>query len=246
MENYEIRLLKEYCSGNSEKLAQCICRLESGEPVDYIIGESAFYGEMYNVSPDVLIPRFDTERVVDRIIEFLPNGGRLADLCCGSGCIGISSLCHSEGTSCLSVDISQRAIEIAKGNAERNKVTERIRFECRDIYELELPDSEFDIIASNPPYVRTSVCKELPKGCRHEPYIAFDGGEDGMVFYRLILSRFSSALKKEGKFIFEIGYDQADDIKDLAVCYGFDAKIYKDYSGNDRVALLSFSGENKE
>lgn len=241
MESYEIRLLKEYCAGNEEKYARSLCRLENGEPVDYIIGESAFYGEMYNVSSDVLIPRFDTERVVDRIIEYLPKGGKLADLCCGSGCIGISSLCHTVGTSCLSIDISERAIDVARSNAGRNNVSDRIEFICCDLYELRLPDSGFDIISSNPPYVRTSVCRELPDGCRHEPYIAFDGGEDGMTFYRLILSRFSSALKKDGKFIFEIGYDQAEDIKKLAACHGFDAKIYKDYSGNDRVALLTKS-----
>ena len=128
---------------------------------------------------------------------------------------------------------------VARRNAERNGVQDRIRFVKADLTKDRILDDErFDVIVSNPPYVKTAVVDTLEVECSYEPRIAFDGGEDGMIFYRLIVNRFAACLSEGGCFVFEIGYDQANDMRELAESCGFDCQIYKDYGKNDRVAVL--------
>lgn len=238
MITYEERILNLYFKDDTDAMEDAKKRLKNCEPLAYIVGETAFYNEMFFVTPDTLIPRPDTEHVVEKIVKSISTGGVFADLCCGSGAIGVSALCNSKASRALLVDISDKAIAVAKKNAKRNGAFDRCEFICSDLNDLVLPDLSFDIIASNPPYVRTDVIPTLEKECSYEPYIAFDGGADGMYFYDLILKRFSGALKVGGSFIFEIGYDQAQDIKLLADKYGYNLQIFKDYGGNDRVAIL--------
>lgn len=199
-------------------------------PQAYVTGKAYFYNEEYIVTSDVLIPRPDTERVVDKVIEYLPDGGKLLDLCTGSGCIAISVLCAKKDCTAVAVDISEAAIDIAEKNAAFNNVAERIKFITGDVNTLDIT-GKYDIIVSNPPYIRTNVIAELDVSVKdYEPVIALDGGEDGLDFYRTILKRFKNA----GLIIFEIGYDQADDIRQLCG----ECAIYKDYGGNDRVAVI--------
>ena len=206
-------------------------------PEAYVTGEAYFYNEVYKVTPDVLIPRPDTERVVDKVIEYLPLNGRLLDLCTGSGCIVISALCAVKDCTATAVDISEAAIEIAKGNSILNGAADRIEFITADIKTLDIAE-KYDIIVSNPPYIRTGVIAELDVSVKdYEPLTALDGGADGMDFYRIILDRFADNVKPGGYIVFEIGYDQADDI--MKLCERFtDIKIYKDYGGNDRAAVI--------
>lgn len=237
MEKSEERILKLYYQAGSNEYIEAVKKLEKNIPLAYIVGEQAFYGEMYKVTPDTLIPRPDTEHVVEHVIKRIPIGGRLLDLCTGSGCIGISSLCHSKDTVALMVDISQGAVGVARENAIKNGVSDRCEVICSDIKELELQRKSFDIIASNPPYVKSKVVPTLEKECSFEPYVAFDGGDDGMDFYKLILDRFAGCLKDGGCFVFEIGYDQRDDIIKVCSDRGFSCEVFKDYGKNDRVAV---------
>jgi release factor glutamine methyltransferase len=136
------------------------------------------------------------------------------------------------------VDISPEALEIAKENARRNGVFDRCTFLLADLTEA-FPEGLFDVIVSNPPYVASDVVDTLEKECSFEPRIAFDGGADGADFYRRILKEAPGRLKKEGRVVFEIGYDQGALMTNLCKSLGFDVKIYKDYGKNDRVAVIT-------
>lgn len=243
-DSLEKRLLDEYYKDDPEGRANALARLEKHEPIAYILGETVFYDEYYTVTPDVLIPRPDTERVVEQVLKRLPAGGRLLDLCCGSGCIAISSLCHSKNTTALLVDVSPPALEIARKNAARNGVLERCSFLCADLFDFPQGCERFDLIASNPPYVCTGVIDTLEAECSYEPRIAFDGGEDGAVFYKRLLALCPPLLKPAGKLVFEIGYDQRDVITKLCREKGFAVDVFKDYGKNDRVAVIDPFAEN--
>ena len=231
------RLLDEYYQNDPAGRAAAEARLAAHEPLAYILGETVFFDEYFFVSPDVLIPRPDTERVVEQVLKRLPAGGELLDLCCGSGCIAISSLCHSAGTRATLVDISKDALSLAGRNAERNGVSDRCTFICADLRDFKT-DRRYDVISCNPPYVRSSVVGTLEPECAYEPRIAFDGGEDGMDFYRLLLDLCPPLLKDGGKMVFEIGYDQREQIAALCSDKSFALEIYKDYGKNDRVAVI--------
>jgi len=205
--------------------------------------DNHFYREIYHPSPYVFAPRFDTERVVDHIIRLCPRGGRILDLCCGSGCVGISSLCNTTGTTAVSADINPHAVELTLRNAERNGVAERISVYNADVFTtkwLEQPGGSFDIIASNPPYLRTADMADMPPENHAEPTTAFDGGADGLDFYRMILDTYPPFLAPGGHFVFEIGYHQGNDLRKLCAERGMTCEIHKDYGGNDRVAIGRF------
>ena len=200
---------------------------------------SAFFREEYHTHPLVFLPRFDTERLVEHIIALCPPNGVVADLCCGSGCVGISSAANS-ALRVYAVDINPHAVELTRKNSEFNNVGEWHTAILSDIADTSWAEGlTFDIIASNPPYVRTADMAAMPAECQLEPIIAFDGGADGMDFYRLILEKYRPFLAPNGSFIFEIGYHQAEDILSLAHLYQFSCSIHQDYGGNDRVAVLN-------
>jgi len=204
---------------------------------------SAFFREEYHTDPLVFLPRFDTERLVEHIIALCPPDGVVADLCCGSGCVGISTMANSSTAHVYAVDINPHATELTRKNAAFNKVQERHTTILSDIADTSWAEGlTFDVIASNPPYVRSSDMATLPDECVLEPTIAFDGGADGMDFYRLILEKYRPFLTPSGRFVFEIGYHQADDIRELAHTHGLKCAVHKDYGGNNRVAVI----HNKE
>lgn len=253
----EKELLSEHFSGQDYENA--VIRYQNGEPLAYIIGEWYFYGLTFKLNRHCLIPRPDTEHVVEKAIELTPKGGAVLDLCTGSGCIAVSLVKNRPDIRACAVDISTEALRCAEINARENGVDAQSFIECNpkrsdalkipeksgmiafteaDIFDLSLPENSFDMIISNPPYIKTEVLPTLDT-VRHEPVTALDGGEDGMKFYRHMVQSFYPALKKDGKFIFEIGYDQAQDMQSLAEERGLSCEIFKDYGGNDRVAVLS-------
>ena len=218
-------------------LDQAIQRRAKREPLQYIIGRADFYRETYRVTQDCLIPRPDTEILVDEVIRLLPKGAHFIDLCTGSGCIALSVLNNTDSTTAKAVDISDAALRIAKENAESLSLTERTEFIRHDVLSSAI-DGKFSAIVSNPPYVTTDAYTKLMPEIYFEPDIAFLGGDDGLVFYKKILELYKDSLEDGGFFAFEIGYDQADALIDLAKNNSLKAEIIKDLSGNDRVAVL--------
>ena len=218
-------------------LTEAILRRAKREPLQYIIGEVDFYREKYKVTPDCLIPRSDTEILVDEAVKRMPKGARFIDLCTGSGCVALSVLNNTDSTSALALDISPSALRVARENAERLSLAERVTFIEKDVL-TEAVEGRFHAVLSNPPYVTPKAYSELMPEIYFEPDIAFLGGEDGLDFYRGILSLYKDSLTEDGFFGFEIGYDQAEALTELANEHRMKTLIIKDLSGNPRVALL--------
>ncbi len=226
-------------SCDSEDVASAVHRRAKREPLQYILGEVGFYNERYYVTPDCLIPRPDTECLVSCAVEALPEGALFADLCTGSGCVGISTLCAREDTRCVAVDISGEAARIAVKNAERNRACERFSVIVCDLLKSDpLGDMLFDAVLSNPPYIPRDVYLGLEKEIFFEPEIAFVGGESGGIFYERLIPLALSHLKDGGFIALEIGYDQGDLLRDLGERNGLDCRIISDLGGKDRVAVL--------
>ena len=221
------------------RLDDLLARRLEREPLAYLIGEAAFYRETYRVTPDVLIPRPDTERLVEEAIKRLPAGARFADLCCGSGCIGISVLANRPDLFCDAVDLSPAAVALTRENAERNGVADRIRAVCADLFSLPAELSGYDAVLSNPPYVARAVIPTLSPEVGREPVAALDGGEDGLDFYREIARRLPSLLIPGGIALLEIGYDQAGAVSRIFSDVGCPPTVLSDYGGNPRVAVLT-------
>ena len=221
-------------SYESDALASAVSRRLAREPLQYIIGETAFFEELYEVSPDCLIPRADTELLVEKAIELLPKGARFADLGTGSGCVAISTLAHREDLSAAAVDISEPTLALAVRNAGKNGVSARFTPVLSDM-RTPLPASvgKVDAILSNPPYIAKAVVDTLEKELFFEPRLALDGGDDGLDFYRAILDTHKVPL-----YLFEIGFDQGEALVALAKERGLSCEIFKDLGGCDRVAVV--------
>lgn len=208
-------------------------------PLQYIFGEWDFYSETYEVNESCLIPRQDTELLVEYAIKNLPTGANFADLCTGSGCIAVSTLVHRPDTRATAVDVFKETLELAARNAKRNGVADRFSPLLADLLcSCPFSEGELDAIISNPPYIRTAVVDALEPELFSEPRAALDGGADGLIFYRRILSELAKCLKKDGFILFEIGYDQEDDLKALGELYGFLCEVHRDLSGNPRMCVL--------
>lgn len=223
---------------------ECIKRRANHEPLQHITGIAYFYGREFLVNEHVLIPRYDTENLCYRLLELIEENDRILDMCTGSGCIietlFLESKCSKKAGDIVAVDISREALEVAKNNAARLGI-DAIEFINSDLFE-ELNDDFvkfFDVIVSNPPYIRTSVIEELDKEVKlHDPFIALDGKEDGLLFYRKITRDCRPFLKEGGYLAYEIGHDQAADVSKIMIDNGFsDIKVYKDLSGFDRVVI---------
>ena len=230
-------LLDPRFTSDSEELIRAAERRESREPLQYIIGEVGFYRETYKVSPACLIPRADTEILVDFAVKNIPSGSHFADLCCGSGCVGISTLKNTSGTTALLADISDAALEITKENAERCGVTGRAEIVHLDVLS-DVPSGTFYAVLSNPPYVTDSEYELLEPEIYKEPKCAFVGGSDGADFYRTLTPIYKDKLEDGGFIAYEIGYAQAELISDIARENLMSCEILRDLSGNPRVAVL--------
>ncbi len=203
-------------------------------PLQYIIGEVAFFEETYRVTPAVLCPRPDTELLVEEAISRIPKGVRFGDLCTGSGCIAVSTLAHRPDLTGLAVEVSGDALTVATENAERNGVSDRLGFLRFDLLAGRHPMlARLPVLLSNPPYIATAALAALDEEVKREPSLALDGGEDGLVFYKTLLSYYSPAL-----FLFEIGFDQGEAVSALGRDKGYRATVKKDLGGNDRLVIL--------
>lgn len=241
MTRHEKQLLREHF-GDGEKYEEAARRLRSGEPLAYILGEWYFWRYTFKVTPDVLVPQPDTEILVERAIKLLPHGGRLLDLCTGSGCIACSVLADRSDASGDAVDISQPAVEIARINAAALGLDGRLCIKVGDVLSdgcgSECGSERCDLIVANPPYIRSNIIPTLSPQVRAEPHIALDGGESGLRFYEGIIAKYPSQLTQCGRMLLEIGYDQAESVRELARRAGLHCDILRDYGGNDRVAEL--------
>ncbi len=253
---YEARLLFSHFGGLSDAalyggdpacddslIEPYLCRRERREPMAYILGEQGFYRETYLVSGDTLIPREDTEILVDFAVKQLPKGGRFADLCTGSGCIALSVLNNTKGTTALAADLSEGALAVARKNAERLGLSERVEFCLADVLGEEFlsylaEKDAYDAILCNPPYIPEEVYKTLAPEIFFEPESAFVSAEAGMAFYRILIPALLPLLSPEGFLAFEIGYDQEARMRALAEANGCEAEILKDLSDHPRVAVL--------
>ncbi len=202
-------------------------------PLQYITGEQEFMGLSFLVNPSVLIPRQDTETLVEQVLQKVEPSMQILDMCTGSGCILISILKNAPGTQGTGVDISRQALNVAKENAKRNGVN--ADFERSDLFEN--VEGTFDMIVSNPPYIPSDVIPTLmPEVMTYEPMIALDGMEDGLFFYRKIVAASKDYLKEKGWLLFEIGHDQGDAVSEMMRKFGYqEVTVVKDLSGNDRV-----------
>lgn len=215
-------------------------RCASGEPLEYVLGTQEFMSLEFDVNPSVLIPRADTETLVEIIIDECKKSGKalkLLDIGAGSGCIGISIAYYTDNTHITEADISTDALSTAKGNAEKNNVSSRIDFINCDILS-EIPDGKFDIIVSNPPYIETDIIDTLDINVRDfEPHTALDGGADGLVFYRRITEIAPDMLTSGGLLAFEIGYNQGESVSKLMNVNFDNVRVIKDLCQNDRVVI---------
>ena len=210
-------------------------RLER-EPLQYICGEWEFFGLRIFCGKGCLIPRPETEMLSEYAIKHIPQGGSFLDICTGSGCISVSILKNRPDVTAVAVDISENALEYALKNAEHHGVADRIKFVCMDMAEY-IPDKSVDMILSNPPYIKTEDMETLSPEVRREPHIALDGGTDELDFYKIICDKYSKYLNKKGKTVLEVGYDIAEDVKDMFVSNNFKAIIVNDIFGVKRMCV---------
>ena len=249
IENYAMEtsiLLEELCGDakedkeyDSPRLICAVRKRCERYPLQYIIGKWWLANCEFFVDESTLVPRPDTETIIDLARKLLPKDALFADLCTGSGCIAISILDLRADTYADAYELYPKTLDMAKKNAEHNKVASRFAPILGDVLDPALLGSKkYSAIISNPPYIRTDIIDGLETEAKTEPRAALDGGEDGLIFYRAIVQNFKSNLDNGGFFLFEIGYDQADDLKIIANNNGFSCEIYKDLGGCDRAALL--------
>lgn len=225
-----------------------ISRRLNGEPVAYITGTWEFYGLPMVVTPDVLIPRMDTEVLVDTAKELLVGrkmDARILDLCCGSGCITCALGHELPATKLVAVDISMAALENCRQNVALNRLTSRvISLQADAVASPPLGIGQFDMIVSNPPYIASDEILTLDNSVRdYEPVWALDGGKDGLRFYKGIIKYWKSVLRPGGWLLFEVGEGQAETVKDFLLAGGFeDAGTRRDTAGTERVVFARISG----
>lgn len=230
---------REVKAEQEEKYLEWIGQRAKHIPLQHITGVQEFMGLEFQVNENVLVPRQDTEILVEEILKDLHDGSRILDMCTGSGCILISLLNYSNDCEGVGVDISPAALEVARGNAEKllSQKQDDTRFSFVESDLFECIEGTFDIIVSNPPYICSDVIPTLMEEVRlHEPLIALDGTADGLFFYRKITEQSKKYLQSGGKLFYEIGYDQGDAVKKIMETAGFlDVKVIKDFAGLDRV-----------
>lgn len=217
-----------------------IKKLIEGIPIQHITHMQEFMRMNFFVNEDVLIPRPDTESLVEEVISIAKriNAKKILDLCTGSGAIAVSLAKYIENSEITAVDISKKALNVAKKNAINNNVQNQITFVESDLFE-KIKKEKYDIIVSNPPYIRKNIIKTLDKEVQREPRIALDGGYDGLDFYRKIINKSDEYLKFKGYLCLEIGYDQKIDVIELIENEEkyIDTYCKKDLYENDRVII---------
>ena len=215
-----------------QKLERRLC----GEPLQYVLGEWEFCGLRMLCGKGCLIPRWETEMLVQSAVSLIPQNGKVLDLCTGSGCISVAILKNRPDVTATAVDISPEALEYARRNAELHGVSERLTLVCGDVADFTV-QGRADVIVSNPPYVKTHDVDAFDKTMQFEPRIAFDGGKDGLDFYRTIISRFVPTLQKGGVMLFEAGFDTTENVAQLMKNAGLETGIMPDVNGIPRACI---------
>ena len=243
-----------------DKYFELIDRRSNGEPVQYIMGSQEFMGLEFIVNENVLIPRQDTETLVEDALEIINTGTLrgedmdvkrkewdILDLCTGSGAIGVSLARIANKVNVTCSDISEGAIKVAKENAQKHGVAKSVKFEQGDLFKpfsKHFRKQKFDMIISNPPYIKSSIIPTLQKEvCEHEPLSALDGGESGLDFYERIVSGVGSHLRKSGVLLLEIGHDQGEAVSGLLSRNGefTSIRVLKDLANRDRIIFAKKS-----
>ena len=224
---------REVSEAEEEKYRRALEQRAVHVPLQHLLGYQDFMGLRFQVNEYVLIPRQDTEILVEEAMRYLHDGMRILDLCTGSGCILLSLLHYSNDCEGVGVDISKEALQVAVQNAELLGI--RADFLKSDLYEK--VTGKFDLLVSNPPYIERAVIPTLMEEVReYEPYIALDGGEDGLDFYRRIIGGAQDYLKRGGQILMEIGSGQAKAVSELLREAGFkEIDVCRDFAGLDRV-----------
>ncbi len=248
MDNLEISLNKglnlpeEY----KTKIINCLEKIiNENYPLQYLTHTQAFFNENYYVDENVLIPRQDTEILVEKAIDYIRNENikNAIDLCTGSGAIGISVARNSDVEKVLLIDISEGALDVAKRNIEDNYMEDKVSVLKSNLFDEAIKSNiKTDMILSNPPYIKSKDMASLDANVKYEPSLALDGGATGMDFYEKIVEQAKQVLNNNGLLIFEIGYDELEQMKELLSKnkeYTMLESV-KDYGGNDRVVVCRF------
>lgn len=232
IENSRFEAKELYNAFSGDELKKAVERRISGEPLQYILGEWEFYSLPFIVGKGVLIPRPETELLVDLALKYIKENSRVIDLCSGSGAIAVA-VAKNSNAKVYALEKYSQAVEYLQKNIALNKAN--VMVIQQDLFEF-TSQEKFDIIISNPPYIKSEVLPSLQKEVQHEPMSALDGGKDGLIFYRHIASM-KSLLNKGGKIIVEIGYDQADDVTEIFKKNGLITETVIDLSGVQRVII---------
>ncbi len=212
----------ELSAAEETRFLEFLHRRASREPFQYITGKQEFYGLDFMVTPDVLIPRPETELIVENAIELLPENGRFCEIGIGSGCISISILHKVNNASAVGLDIAEKALRIAAINARTHQVSDRLNLQVSDVF-LNLEDNQFDLIVSNPPYISSGEISSLQAEVRDfEPLNALTDGADGFSIIEKITDEAAHFLKTGGFLLMEIGYRQSAAVKKM-----FDSKVWR-------------------
>ena len=220
----------------AEEINEAVKKRIDHIPLQHIIGQTEFMGLTFKVNEDVLIPRFDTEILMDEVVKYVGDDfKKVLDMCTGSGCIAITISDMCDNASVVASDISKDAIDVAKENNTLNQTD--VTFVESDLFEN--IEGLFDVIVSNPPYIKTGEIKNLQEEVKmHDPNLALDGGETGLDFYRIIAKEAKEHLKTDGIIFFEIGFDQTEEVSNILKENGYhDIVVKKDLSGLDRVVI---------
>jgi len=229
---------------DTKEYIDMIDKVISGKPLQYLINNQEFMKMNFYVDENVLIPQPDTEILVEQVIKYSnklqKKEIKILDLCTGSGAIAVSLAKYIQNCDVYATDISNKALQIAKLNAERNCVHKKIIFIESDMFN-NIDTNQFDIIVSNPPYIKTEVIDKLDVQVQNEPYIALDGGKDGLKFYKEIINNSYKYLTNKAKLFLEIGFDQKEELLELLKKSNQyeNFECIKDFSGNDRVIIAN-------
>jgi release factor glutamine methyltransferase len=219
-------------------------RRAEGEPTAYLVGKREFFGHAFRVDPRVLVPRPETELLVEAALAALPAGGRALDLCTGSGCVAVSLALGRPGAQVLATDVSADAIALARENA--GALGAVVDFATGDLWSAVHEGARFDVVASNPPYVPTRELPGLSREVRREPCIALDGGEDGLAVLRRIVEGAPARLAPGGTLVVEMHESHLDALPALCLAAGFErAEARRDLAGLPRLTVASMAGERR-
>lgn len=243
---YLINSMDKIDSGKLAEYAELINKRAEHIPLQHITGIVNFYGREYKVNANVLIPRQDTEILVEEVMKLTNSESRVLDMCTGSGCIIISLAAsgHTSENGAVAIDISDDALKVADYNKKYNnadyiKLIKSDMFSSSECEQYKNEDNRFDVIVSNPPYIPTKDIDELSEEVRlHDPVLALDGDTDGLKFYKAITKQAVNYLKENGYLCYEIGYNQAEDVRNIMEQCGYSGiKVIKDLAGLDRVVI---------